>query len=86
MSDSDKRRARAAKPHRDVGDSGGNAPRGGDVDGLAGPGESGGPAGVQQSGGLEENRERSGTGVPPGMTPGDLQKTPEDLVDGWSKE
>jgi hypothetical protein len=77
MSDSDKRRARAAKPHRDVGDSGGNAPRGGDVDGLAGPGESGGPAGVQQSGGLEENRERSGTGVPPGMTPGDLQKSPE---------
>jgi len=85
MSDSEKRRARAAKPHRDVGDSGGNAPRG-DVDGLAGPGESGGPAGVQQSGGLEENRERSGTGVRPGMTPGDLQKSPEDLVDEWTEK
>jgi hypothetical protein len=85
MSDSDKRRARAAKPHRDLGDSGGNAPRG-DLNGLAGPGESGGPAGVQRSGGPEGNQERSGTGVPPGMTPGDLQKSPEDLVDEWSKE
>jgi len=85
MSDSDKRRARAAKPHRYVGDSGGNAPRG-DVNGLAGPGESGGPAGVQRSCGLEENRERSGTGVPPGMTPGDLQKSPEELVDEWTEE
>jgi hypothetical protein len=85
MSDSEKRRIRAARPHRDVGDVGGNAPRG-DVTGLAGPGESGGPAGVQQSGGRGENQERSGTGVPPGMTPGDLQKSPEELVDEWTEE
>ena len=85
MSDSDKRRARAARPHRDLGDSHGNAPRG-DPDGLAGPGEGGGPAGVQGSGGRDANRERSGTGVSPGMTPGDLQKSPEELVDEWTEE
>jgi hypothetical protein len=85
MSDSDKRRARAARPHRDLGNAGVNPPRG-DVDGLAGPGEGGGPAGVQRSGGREANRERSGSGVAPGMTPGDLQKSPEELVDEWTEK
>jgi hypothetical protein len=27
-----------------------------------------------------------GSGVPLGMTPGDLQKTPEELVEEWTKE
>jgi hypothetical protein len=85
MSDSEKRRARAARPHRDVGDERGNAPRG-DVTGLAGPGESGGPAGVQRSGGATATPPHAETGVPPGMTPGDLQKSPEELVDEWTEE
>jgi hypothetical protein len=84
MSDSEKRRARAVRPHRDIGDEGGNAPRG-DVTGLAGPGESGGPAGVQRSGGREPAPPPE-TGVPEGMTPGDVQKSPEELVDEWTEE
>jgi hypothetical protein len=83
---SDQRRARAAKFHRDVGDAGANAPRGDVPDGLDGPGEGGGPAGVQRSGGMAENHERSGTGAPLGSTPTDLQKSPEELVEDWTRE
>jgi hypothetical protein len=84
MSDSGKRRPHVPRPHRDTGDVGGNAPRG-DVTGLAGPGEGGGPAGVQRSGGGEISPQAE-TAVPPGMTPGDLQKSPEELVEEWTKE
>jgi hypothetical protein len=83
---SDQRRTRAAKPHRDVGDSGGNAPRGDVTGAFENPGVSGGPAGVQQSGGLAENHQRSGTGAPMGTTPADLQKSPEELVEEWTRE
>jgi hypothetical protein len=76
---------RGRQPHRDIGDKGGNAPRG-DVTGLAGPGESGGPAGVQRSGGREATPPHPETAVPEGMTPGDLQKSPEELVDEWTEE
>jgi hypothetical protein len=83
---SDERRMRAAKPHRDIGDCGANAPRGDVTDGLGGPGEGGGPAGVQRSGGMAENQERVGTGAPLGTTPVDLQKSPEELVEEWTRE
>jgi len=85
MSDNEKRRPRVRRPHRDIGDAGGNAPRG-DVTGLAGPGESGGPAGVQRSGGSAPPPSNADTGVPLGMTPGDLQKSPEELVDDWTEK
>jgi len=83
---SDQRRARAAKPHRDIGDSGGNAPRGDLGGGPGGLGEGGGPAGVQRSGGVAGNHERSGTGAPMGTTPTDLQRDPEELVEEWTRE
>jgi hypothetical protein len=49
-------------------------------------GESGGPAGVEQSGGAAATGERQGSGVPLGMTPGDLQKSPEELIEEWTKD
>jgi hypothetical protein len=83
---SDQRRVAASKPHRDIGDCGGNAPRGDVGGGVDGLGEGGGPAGVQRSGGVAENHERSGTGAPIGTTPTDLQKSPEELVEEWTRE
>jgi len=69
---------------RDIGDQGGNEPRGGSPL-VGGPGEGGGPAGVQKSGGALGNREREGTGAPAGTTPTDLQQSPEELVDEWTE-
>jgi len=77
--------ARSKTSGKEIGDTGGNRPRG-DVSGLAGPGESGGPAGVEKSGGTGMTHERDGTGAPEGMTPTDLQQSPEDLVDEWTEE
>ncbi len=51
----------------------GNRPRGGPITQR---GEGGGPAGVQRSGGPRAVPPR--TGVPEGMTPGDLQESPEE--------
>jgi hypothetical protein len=70
---------------KDIGDQGGNAPRG-DPSDAVGPGEGGGPAGVQRSGGKAMNREREGTGAPPGTTPTDLQESPEELVEAWKDD
>jgi hypothetical protein len=66
-------------------DVGGNAPRG-DTTGYPEIGEAGGPAGVEPSGGAAATRPREGSGVPEGMTPGDLQKSPEEQVDEWTEE
>jgi hypothetical protein len=66
-------------------DVGGNAPRG-DTVGFPEIGETGGPGGVEPSGGVAETREREGSGVPLGMTPGDLQKSPEELLEEWTKD
>ena len=77
--------ARSKTSGKEIGDTGGNRPRG-DISGLAGPGESGGPAGVQRSGGKAQNQEREGTGAPIGTTPTDLQQSPEELVDEWTEE
>jgi hypothetical protein len=75
------------KPFREPPEAyaGGNAPRG-DTAGFPELGESGGPAGVEQSGGAAATRERQGSGVPLGMTPGDLQKSPEELIEEWTKD
>lgn len=73
------------KRTKNSGDVGGNAPRG-DVTGLAGPGEGGGPSGVQRSGGRAENHEREGTGAPIGTTPTDLQQSPEEIAEDWQDE
>jgi hypothetical protein len=35
---------------------------------------------------MAESRERSGTGAPLGTTPTDLQKSPEELVEEWTRE
>jgi hypothetical protein len=40
---------------------------------------------VQQSGGPTGTPPPE-TGVPEGMTPGDLQESPEELVDEWTEE
>jgi hypothetical protein len=64
---------------------GGNAPRG-DEAGYPEIGEAGGPAGVEPSGGAGLTREREGSGVPPGMTPGDLQKSPEEILEDWGTD
>ena len=83
----DPKRARARKGSRQApeADVGGNAPRG-DTAGYPEAGEAGGPAGVEPSGGARQTREREGTGVPPGMTPGDLQQSPEELVEDWTRD
>jgi hypothetical protein len=53
----------------------GKEPRGDDID-LPVSGEGGGPAGVERSGGPRARPPR--TGVPEGMTPGDLQISPQE--------
>jgi hypothetical protein len=70
------------KPFREPqeADVGGNAPRG-DTAGFPEIGESGGPGGVEPGGGPAPR-----SGVPLGMTPGDLQQSPEELVEEWTKE
>jgi hypothetical protein len=73
------------KPRKTTGDVGGNRPRG-SVTGLGGPGEGGGPAGVQRSGGRKENHPRAGTGAPLGTTPTDLQQSPEEIVEDWQDD
>ena len=59
----------------EIGDQGGNQPRGDASNAIRG-GEGGGPAGVEQSGGPRARPPR--TGVPEGMVPGDLQISPEE--------
>jgi hypothetical protein len=68
------------KPVRQEADVGGNEPRG-DRTGFPEIGEGGGPGGVEPRGGPPP-----ANGVPLGMTPGDLQKSPEEIVDEWTEE
>jgi hypothetical protein len=70
------------KPFREPPEAevGGNAPRG-DTAGFPEIGESGGPGGVEPGGGPPP-----ASGVPLGMTPGDLQKSPEELVEEWTRD
>lgn len=64
-----------ANRRKDIGDAGGNQPRGDPSNAIRG-GEGGGPAGVERSGGPRARPPR--TGVPEGMVPGDLQISPEE--------
>lgn len=88
MADKPKQGAGECKPFREPpeADVGGNAPRG-DTVGFPEIGETGGPGGVESSGGSAvTTRDRDGSGVPLGMTPGDLQKSPEEQLEEWTKD
>jgi hypothetical protein len=71
---------------KQTGDVGGNRPRGlvGDLPDVGEAGESGGPAGIERSGGPQPLPPRNG--VPEGMTPGDLQISPEEKIEEWTRE
>ena len=87
MADKSRLGAGQCKPIREPpeADVGGNAPRD-DTVGFPELGEGGGPAGVEHSGGAAATWERQGSGVPLAMTPGDLQKSPEELIEEWTKD